>query len=95
MKVKDQSLQDLDEDNLDGSFEHYCQEVENTAAWGGQTELTALASALQHHIRVYAADLPVVNVGEQYQGTDKRICPRLCHAHHVHQSEPVLLDMYA
>ena len=43
-------------------FEDYCYEVENTAAWGGQLELGALATALQKHIRVYAVGMPVVEV---------------------------------
>ncbi len=61
-------LQDLDEDNLDASFEQYCQDIQDTAAWGGQTELNALANVLQHHIKVYTAGLPVVDMGQQYKG---------------------------
>ncbi|DBA83091.1 hypothetical protein WJX79_000332 [Trebouxia sp. C0005] len=61
-------IQDLDEDDLETSFEQYCQDIRDTAAWGGQTELNALAHVLQHHIKVYAAGLPVVVMGQQYQG---------------------------
>ena len=61
-------MQDLDEEDLDASFEQYCQDIQETAAWGGQTELNALANVLQHHIKVYAAGLPVVDMGQQYQG---------------------------
>jgi len=61
-------FQDLDEDDLETSFEQYCQDIQDTAAWGGQTELNALAHVLQHHIKVYAAGLPVVVMGQQYQG---------------------------
>ena len=65
-------LQDLDEGNVEASLEQYCQDIQDTAAWGGQTELTALAHVLQHHIRVYAAGLPVVDMGQQYQGEHRR-----------------------
>jgi len=61
-------VQDLDEDDLETSFEQYCQDIQETAAWGGQTELNALAHVLQHHIKVYAAGLPLVVMGQQYQG---------------------------
>ena len=63
------ALQDLDEEDLDASFEQYCQDIQDTAAWGGQTELNALANVLQHHIKVYAAGLPVVDMGQQYEGS--------------------------
>lgn len=61
-------FQDLDEDDLDNSFESYCQDVASTAAWGGQAELNALANVLHQHIKVYAVGLPVVDMGKQYQG---------------------------
>lgn len=61
-------MQDLDEEDLDASFEQYCEDIQGTAAWGGQPELNALAHVLQHHIKVYAAGLPVVDMGQQYQG---------------------------
>ena len=53
---------------MEASFEQYCQDIQETAAWGGQTELNALANVLQHHIKVYAAGLPVVDMGQQYEG---------------------------
>ncbi len=61
-------MQDLDEDDLEASFEQYCQDIQETAAWGGQTELNAVAHVVQRHIKVYAAGLPVVVMGQQYQG---------------------------
>ena len=64
--------QDLDEDDLDSSFEQYCQDIQDTAAWGGQTELNALANVLQHHIQVYAAGLPLVDMGQQYKGNSAK-----------------------
>lgn len=60
--------QELDQDDLDSSFEEYCTDIADTAAWGGQTELNAVANVLQHHIKVYAAGLPVVDMGQQFQG---------------------------
>ena len=66
--VQTWGLQDLDEEDLEASFERYCQDIQETAAWGGQTELNALANVLQHHIKVYAARLPVVDMGQQYAG---------------------------
>lgn len=70
-------LQDLDEEDLDASFEQYCQDIQETAAWGGQTELNAVANVLQHHIKVYAAGLPVVDMGQQYAG-DHTVCLPIC-----------------
>lgn len=49
------------------TFESYCQEVESTAAWGGQLELGALAHALKKHIIVYSGDLPEVEMGKEYE----------------------------
>ncbi|KAL3147843.1 hypothetical protein ABBQ32_002566 [Trebouxia sp. C0010 RCD-2024] len=63
-------VQDLDEQDLEASFEQYCQDIQETAAWGGQTELNALANVLHQHIKVYAAGLPVVDMGQQYQGSN-------------------------
>lgn len=78
-------LQDLDEEDLDASFEQYCQDVQETAAWGGQTELNALANVLQHHIKVYAAGLPVLDMGQQYQGESQvMLWPCIGKCAHVH-----------
>ena len=73
------ALQDLDEENLDASLEQYCQDIQDTAAWGGQTELNALANVLQHHIKVYAAGLPVVDMGQQYEGSSFHILVKEIH----------------
>lgn len=73
------ALQDLDEQDLEASFEQYCQDIQETAAWGGQTELNALANVLHQHIKVYAAGLPVVDMGQQYQGSSLY---RLCQNYH-------------
>lgn len=44
----------------------YCLEVEDSAAWGGQMELGALAKALGRCIKVYTAHMPVVVMGEEF-----------------------------
>lgn len=66
----------------DDAFDAYCREVETTAAWGGQVELQALAQALQSHILVYSAGLPVVELGEEFKGTGRTL--RLCYLRHAY-----------
>lgn len=60
--------EDGEEGDLDEQYETYCQEVEDTAAWGGQIELQALAHAVERHIEVYAVGMPVVELGSEYKG---------------------------
>ena len=64
--------QEDDEDGGEGSpeaaFEAYCCAVENSAAWGGQLELRALAQALRRHIAVYSVGMPRVDMGTEFQG---------------------------
>ena len=50
------------------AFEEYCDKVEETAAWGGQVELQALAQAIERHITVFCAGLPLVEMGVEYKG---------------------------
>lgn len=52
----------------DAAFEGYCEQLRNTAAWGGQIELSVLATVLSTPIEVYAADLPVVKMGNSQSG---------------------------
>ncbi|KAJ3180986.1 OTU domain-containing protein 6B [Geranomyces variabilis] len=47
-------------------FALYCNEVEGSAAWGGQTELQALARALRRPIHIVQAGTPTLVVGEQF-----------------------------
>jgi OTU domain-containing protein 6 len=42
--------------------------VENSAAWGGQLELGALAQALRRHIAVYSVGMPRVDMGLEFKG---------------------------
>ena len=43
--------------------------MEETAAWGGQIELQALAQALERHILVHCVGLPVLELGTEYKGS--------------------------
>uniref|UniRef100_K7F372 ubiquitinyl hydrolase 1 n=2 Tax=Pelodiscus sinensis TaxID=13735 RepID=K7F372_PELSI len=47
-------------------FEKYCDDIVNTAAWGGQLELRALSHILQKPIEVVQMDSPPITVGEEY-----------------------------
>lgn len=48
------------------SFDRYCEQMETTAAWGGQVELGALARTLRKHIKVYSAHLPTIDMGTEF-----------------------------
>ncbi|XP_060915989.1 deubiquitinase OTUD6B [Labrus mixtus] len=47
-------------------FEHYCSEVEHTAAWGGQLELQALTQVLRLPIEVIQANSSTIKIGEEF-----------------------------
>nr|XP_014353373.1 PREDICTED: OTU domain-containing protein 6B-like [Latimeria chalumnae] len=48
-------------------FEKYCDDIVNTAAWGGQLELRALSHVLKIPIEVVQADAPSIIIGEEYE----------------------------
>lgn len=50
----------------DPEFVEYCEKVESVsgAEWGGQLEIRALCESLGRKIMIYAADGPVVAMGE-------------------------------
>jgi len=50
------------------TFQQYCDRVKNTADWGGQLELRALAGALETPIKVVGADSNPIVMGEQFSG---------------------------
>ena len=59
------------DDSAEGSearFEEYCEEVEKSAAWGGQLELEALSRAYRRHITVYSVGMPPVEMGKEFGG---------------------------
>lgn len=47
-------------------FGKYCDDIVNTAAWGGQLELRALSHILKTPIEILQADAPPIIVGEEY-----------------------------
>ncbi|KAH7619635.1 hypothetical protein Ndes2526B_g06617 [Nannochloris sp. 'desiccata'] len=53
--------------DADTAFEMYCNEVENTAAWGGHVEIEALSRALKSHIQVFSAGMAAVDVGQEFK----------------------------
>lgn len=54
--------------SADEVFEEYCRTVEETAAWGGQVELGALAKLLDRSITVYSVGMPAVRMGPDEPG---------------------------
>ncbi|XP_055911185.1 deubiquitinase OTUD6B [Eupeodes corollae] len=52
----------------DEDFIKYCQNIRNTAAWGGQIEIKALSSALRVPIEVLQATGPSTIQGSEYEG---------------------------
>ncbi|MQM07419.1 hypothetical protein Taro_040256, partial [Colocasia esculenta] len=63
---------DSDETPLE-RFEHYCGEVEFTAAWGGQLELGALTHCLKKHIMIFSGSFPEVEMGKEYKSENGSI----------------------
>ena len=60
-------------------LEEYCTTLEETAAWGGQIELQALAQSLERQILVYSVGLPVVQLGKEYEGETSSNNQRVIH----------------
>lgn len=61
----------------DAEFEKYCDDLRNTAAWGGQIEISALSQILQAPIEVIQATGPPT-----IQGDDKFKGPNLVITYH-------------
>ncbi|XP_033626290.1 deubiquitinase OTUD6B-like [Asterias rubens] len=61
------SKADSDEPYTLDEYESYCRDIETTAAWGGQPEMSAMTSIFKIPIQVIQADSPAVNIGEQFQ----------------------------
>ncbi|KAF3445136.1 hypothetical protein FNV43_RR14829 [Rhamnella rubrinervis] len=62
--------EDDSDDSVAERFERYCQEVESTAAWGGQLELGALTHCLRKHIMIYSGSFPDVEMGKEYKSNN-------------------------
>ncbi|KAI8804812.1 hypothetical protein BJ742DRAFT_427346 [Cladochytrium replicatum] len=48
-------------------YQKYCDDVENTAAWGGQLEIQALAKCVKRSIHVIQMNTPIVKIGEEFE----------------------------
>ncbi|KAJ2077330.1 OTU protein [Coemansia sp. RSA 988] len=63
-------------------FEKYCCDIEYTATWGGQQEITALSHSLQLPVHVYQSNMPVLRIGEELYGANDPI--RLSYHRHAY-----------
>ncbi|KAJ8602428.1 hypothetical protein CTAYLR_001237 [Chrysophaeum taylorii] len=54
-------------------FRDHCARVADTADWGGQTELLALANLLRVPIWVYSRDAPILKMGDTIQKPPLRL----------------------
>ena len=54
----------LDADDPDAAFDDHVRKIRDTAEWGGQPELLALARALNRPIVVYSRDSAPLRMGE-------------------------------
>ncbi|KAJ2757540.1 OTU protein, partial [Coemansia nantahalensis] len=52
----------------DDDYARYCDDIERTAAWGGQQEITALSHALELPIHIYQVGTAVLRVGGEEYG---------------------------
>lgn len=48
-------------------YQKYCNDIANTAAWGGQLELQALTHILEAPIEILQADSPPLILGEEFK----------------------------
>lgn len=66
------------------AFQQYCDRVANTAVWGGQLELRALACALRTPIEVYSAEGDVLTMGGEFVDEDGENAKPLQLTYHLH-----------
>lgn len=55
------------DNSLVDRFQKYCEEVESTAAWGGQLELGALTHCLKKPMMIFSGSFPDVEMGKEYK----------------------------
>ncbi|CAI0468017.1 unnamed protein product [Linum tenue] len=67
LSENDAAAGDDSDSSLADRFESYCEEVESTAAWGGQLELGALTHCLKKPIMIYSGSFPDVEMGQEYK----------------------------
>ena len=51
----------------EAQFDKYCHDMEHTAVWGGQVEISALVKTLQTPIEVLQAEGPPMLIGEEFK----------------------------
>ncbi|KAG6622541.1 OTU ovarian tumor-like cysteine protease [Phytophthora cinnamomi] len=66
------------------AFATYCDRVANTADWGGQLELRALACALRTPIEVFSAEGDVLVMGGEFVDEDDGTAAKLQLTYHLH-----------
>ncbi|XP_028392740.1 deubiquitinase OTUD6B-like [Dendronephthya gigantea] len=52
------------------AFSQYCQELRDTAVWGGQLEIQAISSALLVPVKIFQAVGPTIEIGQQYDNQE-------------------------
>ncbi|EDV26017.1 uncharacterized protein TRIADDRAFT_24299 [Trichoplax adhaerens] len=52
-------------------FKSYCQNITETAKWGGQLEILALSNVYNVPVDIYQANGSIINIGEQYDVENK------------------------
>ncbi|KAL3672051.1 hypothetical protein V7S43_002715 [Phytophthora oleae] len=70
--------------SLGDAFATYCDRVANTADWGGQLELRALACALRTPIEVFSAEGDVLVMGGEFVNEDDQSARTLQLTYHLH-----------
>jgi OTU domain-containing protein 6 len=64
-------------------IESYCREIEETALWGGEMEITALSRALNIPVEIYSTRTPTPLIIEPDPGGKKRELV-ICLAYYQH-----------
>eukprot|EP00939_MAST-03C_sp_MAST-3C-sp1_P005086 g5086.t1 len=59
--------------SAESAFADHCSSVEASAEWGGQLELRAISEALKTPIHIYAADAPLIRMGDSYGSSPLRL----------------------
>ncbi|PIA17514.1 cysteine proteinase [Coemansia reversa NRRL 1564] len=66
----------------ESDFEKYCSDIETTATWGGQQEITALSHSFQLPVHIYQSNMPVLRIGEDAYSANNPI--RLSYHRHAY-----------
>ncbi|KAF3789354.1 OTU domain-containing protein 6B [Nymphaea thermarum] len=82
--LSENKLETSSEDSPSENFEKYCSEVESTAAWGGQLELSALMHCLRKHVIIFSGSFPDVEMGKEYKTEGGNSNPSIRLSYHKH-----------